>query len=146
MSSNASGGFDMLRVLSIIFSYQVLWHNIRYQNVDMKINLKFDELTNTCLVKHVKCYLFPLISPSEIVSIIKPTLILKIISPCDIKHITNETSVCKISTNIITSIAACLIRLGVIPVIMSVSSFKTDIILCIYMYNIHTIIQYDAKH
>ena len=130
MSSNA-----YVEIIKFFF-YQVLWHNIRYQNVDMKINLKFDELTNTCLVKHIKCYLFPLISPSDIVSINKPTLILKNISLCDIKHIMTLpiktiTSVFKISTNIITSIAARSIRLGVIPVIMFVSTFKTDIILYI---------------
>jgi hypothetical protein len=66
------------------------------------------------------------------------TLILKIIGQCDIKHtltspIKSITPVMKISTYIITSITARPVRLAVILVIMSVSTFKTTVIL-FYMY------------
>ena len=66
------------------------------------------------------------------------TLILKIVGQCDIKHtltspIKSITPVMKISTYIITSITARPVRLAVILVIMSVSTFKTTVIL-FYMY------------
>ena len=62
------------------------------------------------------------------------TLILKIIGQCDVKHILTSqikpiTPVLKILTYIITSITAHPVKLATILVIMSVSTFKTDIIL-----------------
>ena len=64
------------------------------------------------------------------------TLILKIIGQCDFKHILTSliittTPVLKISTYIITSITARPVRLSVILAIMSVSTFKTAVILYI---------------
>ena len=66
------------------------------------------------------------------------TLILKIIGQCDFKHtltspIKSIMPVMKISTYIITSITARPVRLAAILVIMSVSTFKTTVILY-YMY------------
>jgi len=71
------------------------------------------------------------------------TLILKIISQCDVKHIFMSliktiTPVMKISTYIITCITARPVGLAVILVIMSVSTFKTAIILHIYYEQGHT--------
>ena len=65
-------------------------------------------------------------------------LILKIISQCGANHllmlqIKTITSVLKVLTYIITSITACPISLTVILVIMSVSTFRTDIILYRYI-------------
>jgi hypothetical protein len=63
-------------------------------------------------------------------------LILKINSQCDVKHILTSpiktiTSVLKILTYIITSITARPVGFAEIVVIMSVSTFKTDVILYI---------------
>ena len=62
------------------------------------------------------------------------TLTLKIIGQCDVKHILTSQiitimPVLKISTYIITSIAARPVRLAVILAIMSVTTFKTTVIL-----------------
>ena len=62
------------------------------------------------------------------------TLILKIISQCDVKHIfmlliKTIMAVMEILAYIITSITARPVRLAVILVIMSVSTFKTAVIL-----------------
>jgi len=62
------------------------------------------------------------------------TMILKIIGQCDVKHIMTLliktiTSVLKVSTHIITSLLACPVRLAAILAIMSVSTFKTAVIL-----------------
>jgi hypothetical protein len=78
--------------------------------------------------------MFPLIS-QMIFYINELTLILKIIGQCDVKHIMmlpfkTITWVLKVLTYYtITSIAACPTRLAMILVIMSVSTFQTDIIL-----------------
>jgi hypothetical protein len=66
------------------------------------------------------------------------TRIMKIIGQCDIKHVLTSlikttTPVLKISTYIITSITACPVELAVILAIMSVSTFKTAVILYIYI-------------
>ena len=62
------------------------------------------------------------------------TLILKIIGQCDVKHILTSQiktimPILKISTYIITSITARPVRLASILAIMSVSTFKADVIL-----------------
>ena len=63
---------------------------------------------------------------------------LKNIDQCDVKHmilpIKTITSVVNVSTYIITGITAHLIGLAVILEIMSVSTFKSAIILYIYTY------------
>jgi len=83
------------------------------------------------------CDIFPLILLSDIVSINKLTVILKNIGKCDVKHIMTLpikriTSVLKVLTYIITNIKAHPIRLSVIIVIMSVSTFK---LLLFYTYH-----------
>ena len=75
---------------------------------------------------------FPLISSSDIFSINRRTMILKIIGSHDVKHImrlliTTITSVLNVSTNIITSIRGRPLRLAVI-VVMSALTFITVII------------------
>ena len=87
-----------------------------------------------CLLLIGNLGIFPLISMSDIFSIKELSLIPKNISQCDIKHfmtlpIKTITSVQKVTTYIITSIAAHLIGLAVI---MSVSTFKTTVILYIF--------------
>ena len=58
------------------------------------------------------------------------TLILKIISQCDVKHIlTSLIKTITLVTYIITSITARPVRLAEILAVMSVSTFKTDVIL-----------------
>ena len=91
--------------------------------------------------------IFPLMCAADKVSITELTLIHKIIrsvrnshiSQSDIKHIVTSriktlTSVLKLSTDIITSITVRLIGLFAILVIMSVSTFKTAIILYIFLW------------
>jgi hypothetical protein len=108
-----------------------------------RINSKFNVKT-VSYEKHAKqklihlfignLYIFPLISSSDIVSINLMTLILENISQCHITiwyliSNTTITSILKLLTNIITSIIARPIRLAAKLVIMSVSTFKTDVIL-----------------
>ena len=80
--------------------------------------------------------IFPLTSLSDFVSINKLTLIQKIFSQCDVRthyDVTDKTNNISFDyLNIITSITARPIRLAVILVIMSVSHFKTTIILYIF--------------
>ena len=79
--------------------------------------------------------MFSLFSPSDTVNINNLSLTSEIISQRNVKHIMmlpikTITSVLKVSTNIITSIAACSNRLSVI---MSVSTFKNAVILYIHI-------------
>ena len=73
-------------------------------------------------------------SHQVILSVSRNRLIQKVIGQCDVKHIMmlqikTITSVLKIARYVITGITAHQIRLNVILVIMSVSTFKTDITL-----------------
>jgi hypothetical protein len=82
--------------------------------------------------------IFPLILMSDIFSNKELTLILTIIIPSDVKHIIMSpmksiTSDLKVATYIITQITARPIRLTEILAIMSVSTFKTDFILYVYI-------------
>jgi len=71
-------------------------------------------------------------------------LILEIIGMYDVKHIMMHCdvayktiiSVLKVSTDIFTSILARAIGLAAMSVIMSFSTFKTDVILYVYVYYI----------
>ena len=86
-----------------------------------------------------KLAIFPLISTSDIFSINELTLILNIIGQCDVKHIMTFpiktiTLVVKVSTYIITSMAPHPTILTAILVVMSVSTFKLDIILNIFLH------------
>ena len=78
-------------------------------------------------------------SSSDIISINRLTLILEIIGQCDVKHMMTlpiknysdkyrPTSALKVLTYIITSIPAPPLRLDAKLMIMSVLSFKTDVI------------------
>ena len=75
--------------------------------------------------------MFPLIWLDNIGSINKVKMIMKFISWCDI--IDKNWSVFKFSTYIIASIAAWPIQLTAILVIMSISTFKTDFILYLWI-------------
>ena len=103
-------------------------------------HLKTSTLTITpaialvCIILSVIWTFCPLISHSDIFSINKRTLILKIIGQGDVKHIMTLlvkiiTSVLNVSTYIITSITVGLIRLAAILSIMSVSTFITAVFL-----------------
>jgi hypothetical protein len=93
--------------------------------------------TNIAIMKIIaKFDIFPLISQSDIVSVYLVILILENIGQCDITlwrliAIKRITSLLKVSAYIITGtgITARPIRLVAILVIISVSTFKTDVIL-----------------
>jgi hypothetical protein len=77
-------------------------------------------------------------SLNDIVGINEVTSILEIIDKCDVKYIMTVSlktimSVLKILTYIITNIAYWPIELALILVIMSVSTFKSDVILYLHM-------------
>ena len=83
---------------------------------------------------------FLLISQSDIVSIKELALVLEIISQCDFKHIMMMLLMRTITSdlNVLTYIIT-IIRLDMIQVIMSVSIFKTDVILYILLQKTYII-------
>ena len=98
------------------------------------------ENQNTDLRWILLLYLTFFWSQSDIVSIKELALVLEIISQCDFKHIMMMLLMRTITSdlNVLTYIIT-IIRLDMIQVIMSVSIFKTDVILYILLQKTYII-------